>query len=126
MRFVADQCVAGPIIDRLRADGWDVVAVRDTAPGILDPNVLGLAVQAGAVLLTEDKDFGELAYRNALPHCGIVLIRLDELRRDLRAEVLSAAVHQHQAELPGAFTVISPSGVRIRKPPASGDAPTPP
>lgn len=121
MRFVADQCVAGPIIDRLRADGWDVTAVRDAAPGIRDPKVLALAVQAGAVLLTEDKDFGELAYRDALPHCGIVLIRVDELRRDLRAEVVSAAVRQHQAELPGAFTVITPSGVRIRKPAPDGD-----
>jgi predicted nuclease of predicted toxin-antitoxin system len=123
MKFVADQCVAGPIIDRLRADGWDVLAVRDTAPGILDPNVLDMAVRAGAVLLTEDKDFGALAYRNALPHTGIVLIRLDELRRDLRPEFVSTAVQRHQAEIPGAFAVISPSGVRIRKPnPPTTDA----
>jgi predicted nuclease of predicted toxin-antitoxin system len=123
MTFVADQCVAGPIIDRLRADGWSVVAIRDVAPVIQDPNVLDLAVQSGAVLLTEDKDFGELAYREALPHCGIVLIRLDELRRDQRAGVAAEAIRQHQSELPGAFTVITPAGVRIRHVPRSpGDS----
>jgi predicted nuclease of predicted toxin-antitoxin system len=114
MRFVADQCVAGPIIDRLRADGWDVQAIRDAAPGIQDESVLGIAVRAGAVLLTEDKDFGELAHRTALPHCGIVLIRLDDLRRDLRAEVVASAVRSHEPELPTAFTVVTPSGVRVR------------
>lgn len=116
MTFAADESVSGPIVDRLLADGWAVSLVRDTHLGVEDPVVLALAAAAPAVLLTEDKDFGELVYHRNLSHAGVVLIRLDGLRHAIRAGIVSGAVRAHQAALPGAFTVISPSGVRIRRP----------
>ena len=73
------------------------------------------ANDALAVLITEDKDFGELVYRQRLVHLGVVLVRLHGLPSTSKARIVSQAVLQHGSELPNAFTVISPGMVRIRR-----------
>lgn len=114
MTFVADECVLQSIIVRLRADGHTVHAIRDTSGGSPDPDVLAIAVAHHAVLLTQDKDFGELVYRLRLSHRGIVLIRLDGVAFVDCPPLVSEVVASHASELPDAFTVISSNGVRIR------------
>jgi predicted nuclease of predicted toxin-antitoxin system len=124
MNLLADESVSGAILDRLRADGYAVESVRAAAPGGADEDVLARANRADTLLLTEDKDFGELVYRRQLPHVGVVLIRFDGLSRQRRTELASVAFRDHAAEFAGAFTVITPAGIRIRKPPTS-DSTTP-
>jgi predicted nuclease of predicted toxin-antitoxin system len=114
--FVADECVLDSIITRLRADGHTVHAIRDASAGSPDPDVLAVAVGLQAVLLTQDKDFGELVYRLKMDHRGIILIRLAGMTSAERAELVSTVVTNHAGELPDAFTVISSNGVRIRPP----------
>jgi predicted nuclease of predicted toxin-antitoxin system len=116
VNLVADESVHAAIIDRLRADGHTLRAIRDTNGGAADPDVLAVAVNEQAVLLTQDKDFGELVYRLGLDHCGIVLIRLAGIGVSIRADVVSGVIRDHATELTGAFTVISSGGVRIRRP----------
>lgn len=119
MNLVADESVHAGIIDRLRADGHAVRAIRDTHGGAADQDVLALACHEQAVLLTQDKDFGELVYRLGLSHCGIVLIRLAGMAVTTRADLVSSMIRDHTIELAGAFTVISSGGVRIRRPSSS-------
>jgi predicted nuclease of predicted toxin-antitoxin system len=76
MNILADESVDQPIVERLRADGHDVLAVVEMAPGLPDEDVLTLANQRGAVLLTADTDFGELVFRQHRLATGVVLIRL--------------------------------------------------
>ncbi|VTR93593.1 Uncharacterized protein OS=Chloracidobacterium thermophilum (strain B) GN=Cabther_A2130 PE=4 SV=1 [Gemmata massiliana] len=114
MNLVADESLLGVIIDRLRADGHTVRAIRDTDGGAPDTDVLTIAVNERAVLLTQDKDFGELVFRNRLTHTGIVLIRLTGMSADDRAQLVSEVIRDHANELPTAFTVVSNNGVRIR------------
>jgi len=114
--FVADECVLESIIARLRADGHTVHAIRDTSGGAADPDVLAIARSHEAVLLTQDKDFGELVFRLKMSHCGIVLIRLAGTAIAERAELVSNVITNHQSELPRAFAVISSNNVRIRPP----------
>jgi hypothetical protein len=59
-------------------------------------------------LLTCDKDFGELVYRQALTHAGVVLIRLDGLSSESKGTIVSLAIKDHLAEMQDAFTVTSP------------------
>ena len=64
--------------------GYPVLAIAESFSSISDPQVLQIAVDRKAVLLTEDKDFGELVHRLRMPHCGILLVRLfniDSLKR---------------------------------------------
>ena len=63
MNFLADESVDRPIVDSLRQRGHDVLYVAEMEPGISDDAVLDLANQEGALLLTADKDFGELVFR---------------------------------------------------------------
>jgi predicted nuclease of predicted toxin-antitoxin system len=126
MNIVADESVAGAILERLRQDGLVVQAIREFAPGSSDEVVLDTAEKAKVILLTEDKDFGELVHRQRALHQGVVLLRLAGLSRALRAALVSDAFKLHAAEFLGAFTVITHSGIRIRpaQPRGGTNAPT--
>ncbi len=89
MKFVADENIDQPIIDRLRNDGHDVYAVIEMSAGVSDNEVLKQANQQGVVLLKSDKDFGELVYRDKRFTCGIVLIRLAGLTTDEKVEIVA-------------------------------------
>jgi predicted nuclease of predicted toxin-antitoxin system len=114
MKFVADENVDLPLIARLRKDGHDVYAVIEMSAGISDDEVLKQANQQGVVLLTGDKDFGELVYRDRRYTCGIVLIRLSGLTTTEKVEIVANVINDHGSELANAFTVISQRNLRIR------------
>jgi predicted nuclease of predicted toxin-antitoxin system len=114
VNFLADESVDRQIVDRLRQDGHHVPSVAEMEPGISDDEVLGRANQEQAVLLTADKDFGELVYRQKRVMLGVVLIRLAGLSPERKAEIAAAAIRQHSNEFSRAFTVIGASVVRIR------------
>jgi len=114
MKFVADENVDLPIIARLRNDGHDVYAVIEMSAGISDDEVLEQANRQGVVLLTGDKDFGELVYRDKRFACGIVLIRLAGLNNIEKVEIVASVINEHANELGNAFTVISRHNLRIR------------
>ncbi len=115
MNLVADESVDLPIVLRLRADGHDVFAIAEQSPGVSDDIVLGEANSRGAVVITADKDFGELVYRLHQNHCGVVLVRLSGLHPDAKAEIVSDAFALHAQEFVGAFTVVTSGVIRIRR-----------
>lgn len=116
MMLLADESVDRPIVERLRQDGHDTLYVAELSPSITDDQVLQEANNRNAILLTEDKDFGELVYRLGRVHAGVILIRLAGLPPAMKAETVSKVLQDHATELSGAFSVISPGAVRIRKP----------
>jgi predicted nuclease of predicted toxin-antitoxin system len=120
MMLLADESVDRPIVERLRSDGHDTVYVAELSPRITDDEVLQEANNRNALLLTEDKDFGELVYRLGRAHSGVVLIRLAGLPPLSKADIVAKAFQDHATELPGAFSVISPGAMRIRKAQDSG------
>jgi len=115
MILVADESVDWPIVERLRQEGHDTTYIAELAPSISDDEVLQEANTRSALLLTEDKDFGELVYRLGRVHAGIVLIRLAGLTAAAKADTVAKVLLDHAPALQGAFTVISPGAVRIRK-----------
>lgn len=119
MILLADESVDRPIVERLRQDGHDVWYVAEMSPSITDEEVLAQANAQNALLLTEDKDFGELVFRLGQVHLGIVLVRLAGLPSFAKAETVAGVFRDHAPELPGAFSVITPGAVRIRKAPDS-------
>jgi|SRR5208337_3244841 len=76
MNFLADESVDFPVVQRLRSDGHEVLYVAEMDPGVSDEKVLAAANDKNALLLTADKDFGELVYRLRRISAGIILIRL--------------------------------------------------
>ena len=116
MIVLADESVERQIVDRLRLDAHSVLYVAEMEPSIGDDVVLRRANEHAALLITEDKDFGELVVRQGLVHFGVVLLRLDGLVVESRAALVSQVLASHGAEMEGAFTVVSPGMVRIRRP----------
>jgi predicted nuclease of predicted toxin-antitoxin system len=83
-------------------------------PSISDDEVLAIAVKKGVVLLTQDKDFGDLVFRDRHTHSGVVLIRLTGFPEE-NAPIVLDAISAHQSELLDAFTVIQEHNTRVRK-----------
>lgn len=83
MNFLADEGVERQIVDRLRSTGHDVHYTAESSPASSDDELLRLANDRGALLLTADKDFGELVFRMRRIHAGVVLLRLAGLSIDV-------------------------------------------
>jgi len=114
VKFLADECVDRQIVDRLRQEGYEVLYVVEMEPGISDDVVLSLANLKESILLTADKDFGDLIFRQGKIAKGVVLVRLAGLSPEVKAEIVANAIREHAEELLQAFTVITPVTVRIR------------
>ena len=115
MNLLADEGVDRHIVEKLRHDGHDVAYIAEMDPGIADDLILSQANASGALLLTADKDFGELVYRQLLIHGGVLLIRLAGLRPETKANMIAQAIAVRGAEMAEAFSVISPGALRIRR-----------
>lgn len=115
MRFLANENFPGAAVAVLAGDGHDVVWVRAAAPGMSDPDVLAWAIREGRVLLTFDKDFGELARASALPSaCGVVLFRMPMPRPGDVGRRLAGLIAARD-DWAGHFSVIEPGRVRMRR-----------
>lgn len=114
MNFIADESVDAQIVDRVRTDGHDVESVAEMSPSISDDVVLDRANSTQSLLMTGDKDFGEMIFRLRRVTLGVILVRLSGLSAPLKAELISEAIRVHGDEMLHAFTVISPGLVRIR------------
>ena len=115
MKILADESVEKYVVQRLRRDGHNVRYIAEMSPGILDEEVLALAGDADTMLLTADKDFGELIFRQGYVKRGIVLYRLAGIAADEKERIVSVAIAEHGEELLKSFGVITEAAVRIRK-----------
>jgi predicted nuclease of predicted toxin-antitoxin system len=114
VKLVADESVEGPTVSALREAGHQVLFIAESSPGINDSAVLEIASREDALLLTADKDFGELVFRNGQTHSGVLLIRSLESVEENAANVLSA-ISQYGSELRNRFSVLASGAVRIRR-----------
>ena len=115
MNVVADESVDRQIVEQLRHDGHQVTYVAEIDPGISDDAVLDLANQERSLLLTADKDFGELVFRQHALMSGVVLARLAGVAPLEKAALISAVFREHGAVLYGVFTVVTPGRMRVRQ-----------
>lgn len=115
LTFVADENVDRAVIARMRELGFVVRSIAELEPSCTDEEVLMFASSSQAVLITADKDFGELVYRQQRASAGVMLSRLAGLRPAEKAMVVLNVVAEQRTELVRAFTVVSAAGVRIRR-----------
>jgi predicted nuclease of predicted toxin-antitoxin system len=114
MIVVADESVDYGLVIRLREHDISVVSVLEGCPGVLDEQVIDIANQHQCLLLTEDKDFGELSYRLKFVHHGILLIRLNDISRLDRIEKALKTITEHYEKLMQSFLVLTSRGLRIK------------
>jgi Domain of unknown function (DUF5615) len=114
MRFLANENFPGAAVAELRPAGSDVVWSLTDSPGASDQDVLAHATADGRILLTFDKDFGELAWLHGLPaHCGIILFRIPMPSAATVGQRLLEHLHL-RTDWENHFSVIEPGRVRMR------------
>jgi predicted nuclease of predicted toxin-antitoxin system len=114
MKFLADENVEGLVIQTLRAAGHDVAEVATDAFGTADSGVLARSSKEGRVLITNDKDFAELAFLQRSAANGIVMIRLPYSNSREKATQVAAVVADLGDRLIGAMTVVEAEATRRR------------
>jgi predicted nuclease of predicted toxin-antitoxin system len=115
VKVLVDGCVWGGAGEVLRAAGHEVESTADWPRDPGDQEVLAHAHRNDQVLITLDKDFGELAVVRRLPHAGIV--RLVEISATDQGTVAVTVVGKYEQELTeGAVITVEPGRVRIRPP----------
>lgn len=114
MRWLADECVSAPLVQRLRDAGHDVGYMAEAGPGTLDADVLRRACDQDRVLLTEDKDFGDLVFRSRMAAPGVVLLRLAPENGPAKWLRLKAAIAEFGDRIPGRYIVIEARRFRSR------------
>jgi len=113
MLFLANENFPGDAVVSLRMHGNDVAWVREDSPGLSDIEVLKRAQDEDRILITFDKDFGELAFRYGLPaSCGIILFRISAPSSEYVAR-LAVAAFQQRKDWPGHFSVIEDDRIRM-------------
>jgi predicted nuclease of predicted toxin-antitoxin system len=91
-----------------------VISIRETKRGASDKDVLETAATEKCILITEDRDFGELVVRQRLAIPGVILLELDRLSNVAEAGAVADVVSTHADRLPGNLVVIEPGRIRIR------------
>jgi predicted nuclease of predicted toxin-antitoxin system len=110
VKILANENIAGDVVERLRAAGHDVVWVRTSFPGASDEKVL-----ARATFETFDKDFGELVFaRGQSASHGVILFRIEMQSPTVAADKVAAAVQSRQDWM-GHFSVVDDSKIRMIK-----------
>ncbi|PYS50743.1 MAG: toxin-antitoxin system, toxin component, PIN family protein [Acidobacteria bacterium] len=114
MKVLLDACVWGHVQVALSANGHDVIWVGDWDADPGDEEILGRAFAEGRILVTLDKDFGELAIIRGMPHHGILRIVGFSARQ--QAAVCLSVLNSHGTQLEsGAIITAAPGRLRIRE-----------
>jgi predicted nuclease of predicted toxin-antitoxin system len=112
--WLADECVAASLVRGLRGAGHDVRYIAEFAASLGDVEVIALASREGRLLLTADKDFGELVFRRGQAVPGLILLRIDPENRELAKARLLEAIAEFGQGLFGRYIVIDEVRFRSR------------
>ncbi len=94
--------------------GFDVLAVRDIDPSLKDIDILQLAVKEGRLIITMDKDFGELVFNSKKSHSGVLLLRMEDANWQQKINVLTEIFDKYLNDIEGKFSVYQDKKLRIR------------
>lgn len=115
LKLLLDENIGTEVFIFLERQGYDVVSVLDKKPGIEDREVLEQAQKDRRIVITLDKDFGRLIYRNSQRHAGVILLRLDDESPRSISQTLARLLVNYNLELSEKFTVVTETKVRLRR-----------
>ena len=115
MRFMLDQSSDARLVPFLNQLGHDAIRVgRDHPPGLADVDVLRIAYEDDRILITDDRDFGELVFRQRQPQADVIYLRLGHyVSLDTATSQIEYVLTNHQHQL-NRFLVVTPDRVRVR------------
>ncbi len=115
LKFLIDVGVGKGIENYLHAEGYDIKAVRDIDPCLEDEKIIRTAFLENRMVITMDKDFGELVYHSLMEHSGVLLLRLEDANGSKKLKVLKFIIENYSDRIKNCFCVFQNDKFRIRK-----------
>ncbi|MEQ9425529.1 MAG: DUF5615 family PIN-like protein [Cyclobacteriaceae bacterium] len=113
--IVADENIDEILVDRLRKSGHSVISIKQDYIGFSDIEVVELIRKLKAVLITEDKDFGELVFAHDIRDISVILLRFDDKDSDAVEHNLNQVLQRHLPEKGHCFITVTPNRIRVSK-----------
>ncbi|MBI4684234.1 MAG: DUF5615 family PIN-like protein [Nitrospirae bacterium] len=114
LKFLVDVGVGKKTEEYLRKSGHDVKTVRDIDPKARDSKILKLAVSESRMVITMDKDFGELVYNSGKTHAGVLILRLEDANGAQKVNAVRKILEEYADRIEGRFCVFQNGRLRIR------------
>lgn len=112
--FIVDVGVGRVIEEWLKKELYEVIAIRDINPEMEDRHIIEIAIKEDAFIISMDKDFGELVFKNKLNHKGILLLRLEDAVAEEKLAAIQNIIPQYVDEIKDKFAVYQNGKLRIR------------
>lgn len=113
-KLLLDENIGKRVVLTLRKSGFDVSSILEDAPGSADALVLKMAQSEKRILVTLDRDFGALVFRDSASHVGVLYLRLQKESVENILFVLESVLQKYGNKLKKKFTIASETDVRIR------------
>jgi len=114
MKFLIDVGVGKKVELFLKSENHDVKSVREINPSLSDFDILQIAIAEERIIITMDKDFGELVYNARLKFYGVLLLRLENMNGDEKTGILEQILQNHSSQLEKNFCVFQKGKFRVR------------
>lgn len=115
LRFLIDVGVGKGIEKYLQDEGYDTKTVRDIDPRMEDEDIIRTAVTENRMVITMDKDFGELVYHSSIKHSGVLLLRLEDANGYEKLKIVKHIMNNYSDRIKNCFCVFQNNKFRIRK-----------
>lgn len=115
LKFLVDAGVGKKVESFLSESGYDFKSVREIDHRMKDSEILKLANSERRIVITMDKDFGELIFNSGLSHYGVLLLRLDDSNGEEKVETIKEIITKYESSLKNNFCVYQNSRLRIKK-----------
>lgn len=122
MKFLVDVGVGRKVEKWLSENRYDVTSVRDINPKAKDIDILNLAVAENRMVITMDKDFGELVFNSGKSHAGVLLLRLENSNGEQKADIVEKILKEHGNKIENKFCVFIDGRLRIKSSFISGQS----
>ena len=115
MNFLIDVCIGYAVETEVRKlSGYDFACVRDKNPRMEDADIVDWANREERIIVTADKDFGELVFKHKLSHHGVLLLRIDENTTQEKIKIITRVIIGHNEKLENHFSVYQNNLLRVR------------
>ena len=115
LKFLVDVGVGAKVEEHLLDNNYDLKTVRSIDQRMPDQEIIRLAALEKRIIVTMDKDFGELVYHSGMNHCGILLLRLEDATGLEKQQVIAQILSKYAENLKNHFCVYQSKKFRFRK-----------
>jgi predicted nuclease of predicted toxin-antitoxin system len=115
LKFLVDVGVGEKVEEYLLEKRYDTKAVRSLDQSMSDQEIIRLAALEKRIVITMDKDFGELVYHSGMDHCGILLLRLEDATGSEKQQVIAKILAKYADNMKNNFCVYQNKKFRFRK-----------